>query len=74
MLIYAAKLVRSPEKVLTNSGINILIHDMIQTNQDQSLLKQMRNEITSLMSTLLEKYSSVDSIKDTVVVYPSLFD
>jgi hypothetical protein len=43
VLIYAAKLACSPEKVLTNSGINILIHDMIQTNQDQSLLNQMRN-------------------------------
>jgi hypothetical protein len=73
VLIYAAKLACSPEKVLTNSGIDILIHDMIQTNQDQSLLKQMQNEITSLMLALSEKYSLVHS-KDTIVVYPSLFD
>ena len=73
VLIYAAKLACSPEKVLTNSGIDILIHDMIQTNQDQSLLKQMRNEITSLMLALSEKYLLVHS-KDTIVVYPSLFD
>ncbi len=30
MVIYAAELARFPEKVLTNSGIDNLIHDMIQ--------------------------------------------
>ncbi len=73
MVIYAAELVRFPEKVLTNSGIDNLIHDMIQDNHDRSLVKQMRNEITSLMLALSEKYSSAD-IKDTLVVYPRLFD
>ena len=73
MVIYAAELARLPEKVLTNSGIDNLIYDMIQTNHDESLLKQMQNEITSLMLALSEKYSS-DDIKDTLVVHPSLFD
>ncbi len=73
MVIYAAELVRFPEKVLTNSGVDNMIYDMIQTNHDESLLKQMRNEITSLMLALSEKYSSDDS-NDTLVVHPSLFD
>ncbi len=30
VLIYAAKLACSPEKVLTNSGIDILIHDIMR--------------------------------------------
>jgi hypothetical protein len=73
MVIYAAELARFPEKVLSNSGIDNLIHDMIQKNHDPSLVKQMRNEITSLMQALSEKYSS-DDIKDTLVVHPSPFD
>jgi hypothetical protein len=60
-------------KLLTNSGIDNLIYDTIQTNHDESLLKQMQNEITSLMLALSEKYSSDDS-NDTLVVHPSLFD
>jgi hypothetical protein len=73
VVIYAAELARFPEKVLTNSGINNLIYDMIQSNHDESLLKQMQNEITSLMLALSEKYSSDDS-NDTLVVHPSLSD
>ncbi len=30
MVIYAAEVARFPEKVLTNSGIDNLIHDMIK--------------------------------------------
>jgi hypothetical protein len=73
MVIYAVELARFPEKVLTNSGIDNLIHDMIQKNHDRLLVKQMRNEMTSLMLALLEKCTS-DDIKDTLVVHPSLFD
>ncbi len=73
MVIYAAELARFPEKVLTNSGIDNLIYDMIQTNHDESLLKEMWNEITSLMLTLSENYSSDDS-NNILVVHPSLFD
>ena len=73
MVIYAVKLARFPEKVLTNSGIDNLIYDMIQTNHDESLLKLMQNEITSLMLALSEKYSS-DNSNDTLVVRPSLID
>ncbi len=62
------ELARFPEKVFTNSGIDNLIHDMIQNNHDQLLVMQMQNEITSLMLALSEKYSS-DDIKDTLVIH-----
>ncbi len=73
MVIYSSELARFPEKVLINSGIDTLIHDMIQKNHDQSLVKQMQNEITSLMLALSKKFSSHDS-NDTLVIHSSLFD
>ncbi len=46
---------------------------MIQTNHDQSLTRKMRNEITSFMLALSEKYSTLHSA-ETTWMYPSLFD
>jgi hypothetical protein len=51
---YAAKLSQFPKKILTKSGIDGLIHEMIKNNQDWSLLNQLRKEITSLMLALSE--------------------
>ena len=73
LLIYAANLAQSPVQELTYSGINIMIHNMIQANQNQSLIRKMRNEITSFMFALSEKYSTLHSA-ETILVYPSLFD
>ncbi len=72
MVLYAAKLAQFPKKVLTKSGIDGLIHEMIKNNQDWSLLNQLQKEITSLMLALSEKYSS-ECFNDSLVVYPSLF-
>jgi hypothetical protein len=55
VILYAAKLSQSPNKVLTKAGFNNLIHEMIKNNQDWSLLKQLRKEITRLMLALSEK-------------------
>ena len=73
VLVYAANLAQSPGPELTKKGIDILIHNMIQANRDQSLTRKMRNEITSLMLALSEKYSRLHSA-ETILVYPSLFD
>jgi hypothetical protein len=45
---------------------------MIKNNQDQSLLKQLRKEITRLMLALSEKYAS-ECCMNSLIVYPSLF-
>ena len=71
VLVYAANLAQSPVQELTNSGIDILIHN--QANHDQSLTRKMRTEITSFMFALSEKYSTLHSA-ETILVYPSLFD
>ena len=73
VLIYAANLAQFPGPVLTDSGIDNLIQKMIQANRDQSLTTKMRNEITSLILALSEKFSAVHSV-ETMLVYPSLFD
>ena len=57
VLVYAANLAQSPVQELTNSGIDILIHN--QANHDQSLTRKMRTEITSFMLALSEKYSTL---------------
>jgi hypothetical protein len=45
---------------------------MIKNNQDQSLSKQLRKEITRLLLALSEKYSS-ECCMDSLIIYPSLF-
>jgi hypothetical protein len=55
VVLHAAKLAQSPKKVLTKSGFDDLIHEMIKNNQDWSLIKQLRKEITRLMLALSEK-------------------
>ncbi len=72
MILYVAKLSQSPDKVLTKAGFNDLIHEMIKNNQDWSLLKQLRKEITRLMLVLSQKYAS-ECCMNSMVVYPSLF-
>jgi hypothetical protein len=37
VILYAAKLSQSPNKVLTKAGFKDLIHEMIKNNQDWSL-------------------------------------
>ena len=66
----AVNLAQLSPRVLTKSGIENLIHEMIQKNQDRSLLNHLRNEITSLILALSQKKSCFD---DALVVYPSLF-
>ena len=73
MILSAAKLAQFQEKVLTKSGIEDLIHDMIKKNQDRSLVNELRRQITGLMLALSQKYSS-ECINDSLAVYPSLFD
>jgi hypothetical protein len=58
VILYAAKLSQSPNKLLTKAGFNNLIHEMIKNNEDQSFLKQLQKEITRLMLALSEKYAS----------------
>ncbi len=70
--ICAAKLAQSSTCVLTKSGFDNLINDMIKNNQDQWLLKQLRNEITRFMLALFKKFLS-DCSMNTLVIYPSLF-
>ncbi len=72
MIIFATKLSQSPNKVLTKAGFNDLIHEMIKINQDRSLLKQLRKEITRHMLALSEKYAS-ECCMSSLVVYSSLF-
>jgi hypothetical protein len=64
--------VQSTEDVLTKTGLCYLLHQMIESNEDRSSLKQLRNKITSLMLDLLQKYSS-ECLLDLLVEYPSLF-
>ena len=73
MILSAAKLAQFQEKVLTKSGIEDLIHDMIKKNQDRSLVNELRRQITGLMLALSQKYLS-ECINDSLAVYPSLFD
>ena len=73
MILSAAKLAQFQEKVVTKSGIDELIHDMIKKNQDRSLVNELRRQITGLMLALSQKYSS-ECINDSLAVYPSLFD
>ncbi len=68
----AAKLAQSSTSVLTKSGFDNLINDMIKNNQNQWLLKQLPNEITRFMLVLSKKISS-DCSMNTLVIYPSLF-
>jgi hypothetical protein len=72
VVLCAAKLAQSSTSVLTKSGFDDLINDMIKNNQDQWLLKQLRNEITRFMLALSKKFSS-DCSMNTLVNYPSLF-
>jgi hypothetical protein len=69
VVLYAAKLAQSPKKVLTKSGFNYLIHEMIKNNQDWSRLKQLQKEITRLMLALSEKYAS-ECCMNSLVVTP----
>ena len=72
MILYQAKLSQYPNKVLTKTDFNDLIHEMIKNNQDHSLLKQLQKKITRLMLALSEKYAS-ECCMNSLVVYPSLF-
>ena len=72
MVLNAANLAQLSPRVLTKSGIENLIHEMMQKNQDRSLLNHLRNEITSLILALSQKKSSW-CFDDALVVYPSLF-
>ena len=72
MVLNAANLAQLSPRVLTKSGIENLIHEMMQKNQDRSLLNHLRNEITSLILALSQKTSSW-CFDDAFVVYPSLF-
>ena len=73
VILSTAILAQFQEKVLTKSGIEDLIHDMIKKNQDRSLVNELRRQITGLMLALSQKYSS-ECINDSLAVYPSLFD
>ncbi len=72
VVLCAAKLAQSSTSVLTKSGFDDLINDMIKNNQDQWLLRQLQNEITRFMLAFSQKFSS-DCSMDTLVAYPSLF-
>jgi hypothetical protein len=72
VVLNAANLAQLSPRVLTKSGIENLIHEMMQKNQDRSLLNHLRNEITSLILALSQKKSSW-CFDDALVVYPSLF-
>jgi hypothetical protein len=72
VVLNAANLAQLSPRVLTKSGIENLIHEMIQKNQDRSLLNHLRNEITSLILALSQKKSSW-CFDDALVIYPSLF-
>ncbi len=60
-------------KVLTKSGIEDLIHDMMKKNEDRSVVNDLCREITRLMLALSQKYSS-ECFNDSLAVYPSLLD
>jgi hypothetical protein len=66
------KLVQLAEDVLTKTKICKLLREMIKTNEDRSCLKQLRNNIASLMLVLSEKYSS-ECFIDSLVDFPSVF-
>ena len=72
MVLNAANLAQLSPGGLTKSGIENLIHEMMQKNQDRSLLNHLRNEITSLILALSQKTSSW-CFDDAFVGYPSLF-
>ncbi len=72
VILYAAKLAGLTDKGVTESSLNNLVLDLGQNNQDGSLLKQMRAEITHLMHELSRKYSSV-SVHDSQIIYLSIF-
>jgi hypothetical protein len=72
VVLNAANLAQLSPRVLTKSDIENLINEMIQKNQDRSLLNHLRNEITSLILALSQKKSSW-CFDDALVVYPSLF-
>jgi hypothetical protein len=72
VILHAAKLFQYPNNKLTKAGFNDLIHEIIKNNEDWSLLKQLRQEMTRLMLALSEKYAS-ECCMNSLVVYPSLF-
>ncbi len=72
VILYTAKLVQSAEDVLTKTDLCNLLHKMMESNEDRSSLKRLRNEITSLVLVLSEKYSS-ECLLDLLVDYPSIF-
>jgi hypothetical protein len=72
VVLNAANLAQLSPGGLTKSGIENLIHEMMQKNQDRSLLNHLRNEITSLILALSQKTSSW-CFDDAFVGYPSLF-
>jgi len=74
VILYVAKLAQEcQERLLTKSGIENLIHDMIIQNQDRSLVNEVRKEITRLVLSLSQKYSA-ECFNDSLAVYPSLFN
>ena len=74
VILYVAKLAQEcHKKVLTKSGIENLIRDMIIQNQDRSLVNELRKEITRLVLSLSQKYSA-ECFNDSLAVYPSLFN
>ncbi len=72
VVLNGANLAQLSPRVLTKSRIENLIHEMMQKNQDRSLLNHLRNEITSLILALSQKTSSW-CFDDAFVGYPSLF-
>ncbi len=72
VILYAAKLAGLTDNGVTESSLNNLVLDLGRNNQDGSLLKQMRAEITHLMHELSRKYSLV-CVHDSQIIYPSIF-
>jgi hypothetical protein len=72
VILYAAKLPGLTNNGVTELSLNNLVLDLGRKNQDGSLLKQMRAEITHLMHELSRKYSSV-CVHDSQIIYPSIF-